>query len=483
MKNKLFNLYFLLMVTVIMSADADHLVMNKVCVFPNECEMIEIFNPTNDEIDLSDYYLSDQKEYFNWVNDQTLSLSNQDFIFKFPDGSSISPQGKFTITTNSISDFNLYYGYNPDISLIDNQLDISFVGANANLSNSQEVLILFYWDESSDLVKDVDYFLWGSNSQAVYKTVDDGYPFYDTEIESQTFKRNYTSSQYSDSTYVRLGIDEIDELNSQGNGITGHDETSENLALSWDVQAFQRDISFQDIINGDYDCAGSSQDGCPLGSIDCDIVNPKGVIVDYFDVTQFGGPHAITIEDEDGFRIELTIWPDNWDIANDPDNSMLIQAPFNRFLVQAYGNVFEYDGEKQIQVCSSSDFQIVESYDMEGVFEDGIFSKASINPSPHVLLAADNERLDYSYSFPANSRVIIRVFDISGRFITTLVDKHYTLSGTVNRSEDKSSWNGRDHLGQVLSPGTYLMHIEANNFQTGKTTSDVSPVVIGVRQK
>ena len=242
------------------------------------------------------------------------------------------------------------------------------------------------WDESSNLVQDVDYFLWGSNSQAIYKTVDDGYPFYDTEIELQVFKRNYTSSQYSDSTYVRLGIDEIDELDSQGNGITGHDETSENpFALSWDVQAFQRDISFQDIINGDYDCAGSSQDGCPLGSIDCDTSKSKGVIVDYFDVTQFGGPHAITIEDEDGFRIELTIWPDNWDIANDPDNSMLAyKHHLIDFLVQAYGNVFEYDGEKQIQVCSSSDFQIDKSYDMEGVFEDGTFSKASINPSPHI---------------------------------------------------------------------------------------------------
>ena len=64
--------------------------------------------------------------------------------------------------------------------------------------------------------------------------------------------------------------------------------------------------NFQDIIEGDYDCAGESQDGCPLGNNGCDIVNPMGTIVDYFDVTVFGGPHAITIEDENGYRIELT---------------------------------------------------------------------------------------------------------------------------------------------------------------------------------
>ena len=162
---------------------------------------------------------------------------------------------------------------------------------------------------------------------------------------------------------------------------------------------------------------------------------------------------------------------------------MLLEPPFNRFLVQAYGNVFEYDGEKQILVCSSSDLQIVESYDMDGIFEEGSFNKASINPSPHVLISSENERLDYSYSFPSNSRVIIRVFDISGRFITTLADKHYPSSGIVRREEDKSSWNGKNHMGQVLPPGTYLMHMEASNFQTGKTTIDVAPIVIGVRNK
>ena len=100
-----------------------------------------------------------------------------------------------------------------------------------------------------------------------------------------------------------------------------------------------------------------------------------------------------------------------------------------------------------------------------------------------MLIASENERLDYSYSFPSNSRVIIRVFDISGRFITTLADKHYPSSGTVRREEDKSSWNGKNHMGQVLPPGTYLMHMETSNFQTGQTTIDVAPVVIGVKNK
>ena len=120
---------------------------------------------------------------------------------------------------------------------------------------------------------------------------------------------------------------------------------------------------------------------------------------------------------------------------------------------------------------------------MDGIFEEGIYSKASINPAPYVLLASEDERLDYSYSFPSNSRVIIRIFDISGRFMTTLVDKYYESSGVVKREELHSSWNGKNHIGQVLSPGTYLMHMEASNFQTGETMIDVAPVVIGIRNK
>ena len=120
---------------------------------------------------------------------------------------------------------------------------------------------------------------------------------------------------------------------------------------------------------------------------------------------------------------------------------------------------------------------------MEGQFDGSqTFEKAQINPSPHVLVPSANEVLDYSFSFPSNSRVIIRVFDISGRFITTLVDKYYESSGTVRREEFYSAWDGTNQMGQVQNPGTYLMHIEASNFQTGKTTIDTAPVVIGINK-
>ena len=36
-----------------------HLIFNRICITPDESEMIEIYNPLNESVDLSNYYLSD----------------------------------------------------------------------------------------------------------------------------------------------------------------------------------------------------------------------------------------------------------------------------------------------------------------------------------------------------------------------------------------------------------------------------------------
>ena len=89
--------------------------------------------------------------------------------------------------------------------------------------------------------------------------------------------------------------------------------------------------------------------------------------------------------------------------------------------------------------------------------------------------------IDYNFTFPEESRVIIRIFDISGRFITSLIDKYYENSGTVYCNDPPASFNGRDRLGQILSPGTYIMHMEVMNPKTGDTQTDAAPIVIGVK--
>ena len=115
-------------------------------------------------------------------------------------------------------------------------------------------------------------------------------------------------------------------------------------------------------------------------------------------------------------------------------------------------------------------------------FNNQIIS-AKIIPAPYVIIPSEGERLDFLYSFPTNSRVIIRVISLDGRVITSLMDNFYIDGGTVERKEEMSDWDGRDHLGQIVPPGTYLFHIEASNFTTGKTYEHVAPVVVGINHK
>ena len=476
----IFNILFILL-SFVFSGDADHLIFNRISIKPNQAEMIEIYNPTNSDIDLSNYYLSDQNEYFNWpVQDVS---SSRDFLIKFPIGSIIYANGTFVITTQSIEDFYNYYEYNPDISLIDTEFEESDIGASANLlSDSKEMLILFYNSGDSNIYQDVDYFLWGGYDLGVEKNITDhGYPFNDTPLADQIFIRNYTVADFYDSLYVRIDINEYDENQNEGNGITGHDETSENLVSSWMIAGYERTISFQDILNGDYDCSDDlTFDACEPGELPCSFVEATGLIEGYY--KSESGPHAITLEDEAGYQLSAISWTSDWDISNDDLSSYLLEPPYKRFLVKASGYVFDYNGNKQIQLCGPENLEVIASYDMEGYFDGSeTFNTAVINPAPYILIPSASEVLDYSYSFPSNSRVIIRVFDISGRFITTLVDKYYPSSGTVKREEFYSAWDGTNHIGQVLSPGTYLMHMEASNFQTGSTSIDVAPVVIGVK--
>ncbi len=313
------------------------------------------------------------------------------------------------------------------------------------------------------------------------------------------------------------------------------------------------------------------------GDNDNKIVSCRGLLVDYFDITVYNGPHALTIEDETGYRLELSIWPNTFDIENSV-SSYILHPPYNKYSIFSMGSVTEYEGEKQLTISGSNSFTITDTVNFDGeeyaglmvtlkieteyddmVSDDGKLeiedefttdlalqleinpnrlsivdirkgsvildinirennvsnnnepsnndlltmipeitlvgefevevqeiiqlsvNTATIKPQPYVIIPTLGEKLDYTYSYPKNSRVIIRLFDLSGRFVTSLVDKYYEESATIFRDDNQSSWDGRDQLGQIVPPGTYIMHIEAMNPVTGKTHTDAAPVVVGVK--
>ena len=545
------------------SGQADHLIFSRVALTPNDAEMVAITNPTDASIDLTNYYISDatksssNKYYYNLPDSADFwSGDFKDFIARFPEGLSIDSGDTLTLGIHNSAMFLSYWGYQPDITLFDDEgmldaiegettIGLGEISLDQNiLHDNSECLILFYWDQSSTTIQDVDYFLWGGTSYGVDKTDIEGYQS-DTPIELQSYIRYHGA----DSSFVRKSNIETDETNSNGNGITGHDETSEDFSQSWEIVSlfvygctdpdainYNVDATIDDgsccsgtlmddgsccdgeisedgtcvtpiqaIINNciyesneDITCAdkyslsGSTADDCPLYE---ETITTYGTVVDYFDITPFSGPHSFTIEDEDGYRVDFVVWPsssayqDGFDITLSELN-VLTQPPFGTYQVKITGEVGAYCdddllldiySEWQITVEYEPDIIILGIEDKEGIFLPTDIEEAKITTEPYVIIPSLGETLDFTYSFPENSRVIIRIFNLTGQYITTLSDQFRTQSGTVTRNDESSTWNGRDHTGQIVPPGTYLFHIEAMNFSTGATSTDITPVVVGVK--
>ena len=220
---------------------ADHLVFSEVVLTPSDGEYVKITNPTENDIDMSDYYLTDATDgsgnaYYNLPTGSGYwSGSGFDFICRFPGGYSLAAGASIKISLRDNESYVNTYGESADLSLNEDLLDAingSNTKGNAStpkLDNTSETLVLFYWDGTSAMVKDVDYLLWGGNSYGIDKSTVTGYQS-DTPVSSQSFMPVHATNE----KLIRAeNAGEGSESQSSGNGITGHDETSEPLSDTW----------------------------------------------------------------------------------------------------------------------------------------------------------------------------------------------------------------------------------------------------------
>ena len=220
---------------------ADHLVFSEVVLTPSDGEYVEITNPTADDIDMSNYYLTDATDgsgnaYYNLPSGSGYwSASGFDFICRFPAGYSLAAGASMKVSLRDNESYVNTYGESADLSLNEDLLDAingSSTKGNAStpkLDNTSETLVLFYWDGTSATVKDVDYLLWGGNSYGIDKSAVTGYQS-DTPVSSQSFMAVHATNE----KLIRAeNAGEGSESQSNGNGITGHDETSEPLSDTW----------------------------------------------------------------------------------------------------------------------------------------------------------------------------------------------------------------------------------------------------------
>ncbi|MBT4291966.1 hypothetical protein HOD41_04685, partial [bacterium] len=228
-------------------------------------EFVEIHNPTDSDIDLSNIYMTDATSstanswYWDITNGGGGGGVGLDFHCKFPAGTILPAGDKLVIAINGSTEFNTAYGTTPDFELFEDgtadavpeMVEVfpgsigyglgsngtNIAGSEGYLATSAETVVLYSWNGVSATVQDVDYFIWGTSTvPRADKTGVAGY-LPDTSVNSQESVAS-TAHTFGVS-FERLDADETGEILSGGNGITGNNETSEPLATTWGTSAAQ----------------------------------------------------------------------------------------------------------------------------------------------------------------------------------------------------------------------------------------------------
>ena len=245
----LFFLAFGLISSPALAVD-DHLVLCEAVVTPTSDEFIEITNPTASAVNLDDYYLSDDEDYALLPgasgSGPAPSIGASDFIAGFPVGSSIAPMGVVVVAFDGAA-FETTFGFKADFEIFGTDpatpdMVATDVGGSAGLTNSGENVVLFTWDGTSDLVQDVDMVNIGTPSS----TNDIGDK---TGISVDGPDGDTTASAYATDLFTmpqqaqdpgfgfstkRLFFEGASEQTGGGNGLTGDDETTEDISFTWD---------------------------------------------------------------------------------------------------------------------------------------------------------------------------------------------------------------------------------------------------------
>ena len=234
---------------------AGHLLLTELVTRPSGAEFIEIMNPTPSPVVLSDYWLSDSHLYYEVALGTFATASGSDFAARFPDGAVLEPGGYAVVALGNASggtlSFAATYGQAPDYELrptanqatddpaVPNMVAIgSSIGAGASLTDGGEPVVLYSY-VGGDLVSDVDYVFYGTPSTSnpmVDKTgVVVGASMYLADTAPALQRATEAPSEAG--SVHRCGYGESNETTAQGNGITGHDETSEDLTAAFRLGA------------------------------------------------------------------------------------------------------------------------------------------------------------------------------------------------------------------------------------------------------
>jgi hypothetical protein len=226
---------------------------------------IAITNPTGSDLDLSNVYLTDATLmpatiYSNLTLNDPVTANpgggvGGDFHARFPEGYVLPAGATLSVALSGSAQYLAAYGRQPDFELYEDEnyvpdtvpelvaafpgsIGAGMGGGGTNvpaLSDVTESIVLYSWDGLSDLVQDLDYVVWGTSTTIrVNKTgLTVGASSYlnDTPVAAQIPVA--IAGPTFGHAFRRVSADEGAETLTGGNGLGGHNETSENLSTTW----------------------------------------------------------------------------------------------------------------------------------------------------------------------------------------------------------------------------------------------------------
>jgi len=144
-------------------------------------------------------------------------------------------------------------------------------------------------------------------------------------------------------------------------------------------------------------------------------------------------------------------------------NSELIPASANAFEGASYSYT-----DKEVQTGLTYYYKLEDlSLDGTGTFHGPVSAKVSVTLPSNFALAQNypnpfNASTMISYDLKTDSKVSLKVYNILGQEVVTLVDKYQT-AGSYS-----VTWNGKDSRGNDLSTGVYFYILKAGDFSANK---------------
>lgn len=242
----------------------DHLLISEIVGDPQASEFIELFNPTARTIDLSNVYITDADdlsttklvEYYFLPRGNSYGPSNTvaDFLVRFPAGATLAPGKCVTVATEG-SGFLAAYGKPADYctrlpaggsvqmltSLAQNgQWSATPTGSSCSVFPSGEPIVVFTWDGTSDLVQDIDALYLGTKATSGANDPHDKTGVQvdgpDADTAASVYLADTAAAQQasvSGTIVQRIDFSEGSERQTGGNGVTGDDELSEPVNVTF----------------------------------------------------------------------------------------------------------------------------------------------------------------------------------------------------------------------------------------------------------